>query len=261
MMSIMNLKNKTLFLDLDGTLYKGSERIESAYQFVCYLQREKIPFYFLTNNAMRTHKQNANKLRNMGYTNIEEKQFFTSAMAAASYFAKHSKKRKAYCLGEEGLREALIENGFELCNQNAEIVFVGLDSYADYHLYSKVYQMICRGAEFVGTNPDRRIPDGDTYQIGNGAIIKMLEYASEKKCFVIGKPNKPMFDEMLAYAKIKKEDCLIVGDNLETDIAFGKSNDVDTVFVTTGVHNREKQEELKIYATYCVDSLMELAKT
>ncbi len=260
-MNIMNLKNKTLFIDLDGTVYRGKHRIESAYQFICYLQQEQIPFYFLTNNAMRTHKQNADKLRNMGYENIDEKQFFTSAMAAASYVFKHSDKRKAFCLGESGLREALIESGYKLCENHAEIIFVGLDSYADYHLYSKVYQMLQQGADFVGTNPDRRIPDGDKYQIGNGAIIKMLEYASEKKCLMIGKPNRPMFEELLEYANIKKEECLIVGDNLETDITFGNLNGVDTVFVTTGVHTKVDQETLQIHATYCVDSLMELVKT
>ena len=254
----MNFKNKTLFIDLDGTLYRGDEKIESAITFVHDLQEQQIPFFFLTNNAMRTHQQNTDKLLAMGYQNIHPEQFFTSAMAASRYAKHHQFGNRVFCLGESGLQEALLEQGFELCEEDVDCVVVGLDSHATYHRYSDAYRCLMNNAFFIATNPDRRIPTGQTSQIGNGAIVKMLEYASEKECLMIGKPHTPMLEEMLLYANVDKFDCIIIGDNLETDIAFGVSHDVETIFVTTGVHTKEDQERFQIHATHCVSKLTEL---
>ena len=73
----------------------------------------------------------------------------------------------------------------------------------------------------IGTNPDRRLPHGDYFRIGNGAMVHMLEYCSEQKAWMIGKPHEPMLKEALRYAQIAKEDAVVIGDNLETDVAFG----------------------------------------
>ena len=252
------LKNKTLFIDLDGTLYRGSTRIESAITFINHIQELHLPFYFLTNNAMRTHEQNKQKLLDMGYSNILNEQFFTSAMAATRYAYHHHLGKKAFCLGEAGLQEAIVEQGFIIDENDCDVVFVGLDSFATYQRYSSAYRAIMNGAAFIATNPDRRIPTGNTSQIGNGAIVKMLEYASEVECLMIGKPHTPMMEEMLSYANVKKEDCIIIGDNLETDIAFGVNHGIETIFVTTGVHTKEDQERFGIYATHCVRELTDL---
>lgn len=252
------LKNKTLFIDLDGTLYKGNTKIESAITFIDHIQKEKLPFYFLTNNAMRTHEQNKQKLLDMGYSNISNEQFFTSAMAASRYALHHKLGSKAFCLGEAGLQEAILEQGFILDEEDCDIVFVGLDSFATYERYSKAYRAIINGASFIATNPDRRIPTGNTSQIGNGAIVKMLEYASEVNCLMIGKPHAPMMEEMLSYAHVNKGDCIIIGDNLETDIAFGVNHGIETIFVTTGVHTKEDQNRFGIHATHCITNLTEL---
>ena len=247
-----------MFLDLDGTIYRGDQRIESALLFVRKLQEEHIRFYFLTNNAMRTHQQNLQKLLAMGYENISEEQFFTSAMASSSYVKRHYDVHHVGYIGEAGLKEALLEEGFKLVNEGAEAIVVGLDSNANYKDYTKAYQQIMDGALFVATNPDRRIPNRNHSQIGNGAIIAMLEYASEKKAIMIGKPFAPMLDEMLYYANVSKEDCIIIGDNLETDIKFGSDHGVETVFVTTGVHSKDDQERFHIYGDYCVSNLLDL---
>ena len=43
---------KTVVLDLDGTMYRGSQIIQSAKEFIDYCLENKIPFIFLTNNAV-----------------------------------------------------------------------------------------------------------------------------------------------------------------------------------------------------------------
>ena len=88
----------------------------------------------------------------------------------------------------------------------------------------------------------------------------MFEYATGQTSLRIGKPSKVILEEMLEAFHIKKEDCIIVGDNLETDIALGVNESVDTILVTTGVHQREDIERLNIKPTMIIDNLKELMK-
>ena len=73
------LRHKTLFLDLDGTMYRGDEVIPGAPLFIEALHTLQIPYYFLTNNAMRTHAQNREKMEAMGFQGLRDAQYFTSA--------------------------------------------------------------------------------------------------------------------------------------------------------------------------------------
>ena len=87
---------KTLVFDLDGTMYRGTQIIESAHQFLDYCILKKIPFIFLTNNSMRTPQENVKHMEDMGYTNIEPSMFYNSAMAACQYVKKHYGGNRAY---------------------------------------------------------------------------------------------------------------------------------------------------------------------
>ncbi|MDN6432825.1 MAG: TIGR01457 family HAD-type hydrolase, partial [Lacticaseibacillus paracasei] len=47
------MKYKGYMIDLDGTIYRGKERIPAAKDFVERLQAAQIPFLFLTNNTTK----------------------------------------------------------------------------------------------------------------------------------------------------------------------------------------------------------------
>lgn len=251
-------KDKTYFIDLDGTLYSGNQVLDGAIAFLTQLQKEKIAYFFITNNATRTRKQNVEKLEELGFSNIREQDFFTSGMASASYIAHHSEARRAFYIGQDGLKEALLEQGFVIEEETADFVFVGLDTNATYQQYCHAFSLLQKGAKLIGTNQDRRLPHGDGFWIGNGAIVAMFAYASGQEPLLIGKPCKPMMEEALRFAGISKEDCIVIGDNLETDILFGIQHDVETIFVTTGVHQEQDMGVLDIHPTHIISNLKEL---
>ncbi len=249
---------KSYLIDLDGTMYRGNENIDGAREFIAYCQAKGQPFYFLTNNATRTRKENVEHMEKLGFKGIREDQFFTSSMAAARTMMKTSDRRNAYYIGQDGLKEALLDAGFTLCEENVDFVFVGLDAHATYETYSKALGYLMNGAKLVGTNNDRKLPHGKGYKIGNGSIVAMFEYASEQQSPKIGKPYAPILEEALDYFGIKKEEAVCIGDNLETDILLGINCNVDTIFVTTGVHTFEDIERFQIEPTMKIHSLYEL---
>lgn len=251
---------KTYLIDLDGTMYRGDQCIDGAIAFINYLLSNNISFLFVTNNATRTRKQNVEHMERLGFQGIKEEHFYTSSIAAAKYMKKHSQKRKAWFIGKKGLEEALIQEGFQITEDHPDFVFVGLDVEGSYDLYSKALRFLLNGAKLIGTNADRRLASNEGYIIGNGSVIKMLEYASGQVSEKIGKPYAPMLEGVLDYLQLSKEDVIIIGDNLETDIALGTQHGVETIFVTSGVHQKSDCEELQIFPTKRIENLKELIK-
>ncbi|MEG0265877.1 MAG: HAD-IIA family hydrolase [Erysipelotrichaceae bacterium] len=249
---------KMYMIDLDGTMYRGTAIIDGAKDFIDYLIKTKQRFVFLTNNAKRTKAQNVEHMEKMGYENIKEEHFFTSAMASARYVKKHYEGNKAFYIGQDGLKEALLDNGFVISEEAVDHVFIGLDVDGTYEKYSKALGYLLKGANLIGTNNDRLLAKPDGFNVGNGSIVAMFEYAIHKESPRIGKPYAPILEEACEYFKIDKEDAIIVGDNLETDILLGVNENVETVFVTSGVHSVEDIERYHIKPDHIVNNLREL---
>lgn len=249
---------KTYLIDLDGTMYRGTELIEGAKEFIDELLYRNEDFYFLTNNAKRTKRQNVEHMEKLGFQGIKEEHFFTSAMAAAIYAKLNYRGRNAYYIGQDGLKEALEEQGFTISEEKVDLVFVGLDTTATYEKYSKALSYLLNGAILIGTNDDRMLAQPGGFSVGNGSIVAMFEYASKQKSPKIGKPHDTILLEALDFLHKTKEDVILVGDNLETDILLGVKNQVKTIFVTSGVHTRDDIELLQIHPDVVIDDLREL---
>ena len=249
---------KTYLIDLDGTMYSGNTNIDGTREFINYLQSKNIPYIFLTNNATRTKTQAKEHMLNLGFKNIKEEDFFTSAIAAAKYTAKNFSERKCFMLGESGLEEALKEEKFEFVEKGADFVFVGLDRKGTYEKYSKALHSLLNGAKFIATNTDRLLANNGTFDVGNGAIVDMLEYASGKEAIKIGKPYEIILEILLAEKNLKKDEIILVGDNLETDIKLGYDAKIETIMVCSGVHSEKDVNRLKVYPTKIVKNLREL---
>ena len=249
---------KTYIIDLDGTMYSGNTNIDGAREFIEYLHSKNLPYIFLTNNATRTKKEAKEHMLNLGFKDIKEEDFFTSAIATAKFIAKNYTEKKCFILGESGLEEALKECNLELVQEDADFVVVGLDRNATYKKYSQALHNILAGAKFVATNPDRLLANNGTFDIGNGAVIDMLEYASGIEAIKIGKPYQTILNILLEEKNLKKEDIILLGDNLETDIKLGYDADIETIMVCSGVHTEKDIERLKVFPTRVVKNLKEL---
>ena len=116
---------------------------------------------------------------------------------------------------------------------------------------------LLQGAKLIGTNKDRILAKPGGFEVGNGSIVAMFEYATHTQSPDIAKPSKTMLDLFLSYFHLHKDDVILIGDNLETDIRLGYENNVQTIFVETGVHTRNDIARLDIHPTWTVSNLME----
>ncbi|MFC6973736.1 HAD-IIA family hydrolase [Halomicroarcula sp. GCM10025709] len=108
-----------------------------------------------------------------------------------------------------------------------------------------------------GTDPDRTFPDenGDPVP-GSGAIIRAVAGVLDRDPDrILGKPSEVAVAAALERLGCPAEDCLVVGDRLETDIRMGEQSGMTTVLVTTGVSDRADVEHSDSRPDYVVDSL------
>jgi NagD protein len=96
------MEKKGFLIDMDGVIYRGSEPIPGAVEFINNLRDKGYPFLFLTNNSQRTNRDVCYKLRKMGF-NVNDEDIFTCAMATARYLASRKERGTAYVIGEGGL--------------------------------------------------------------------------------------------------------------------------------------------------------------
>lgn len=253
------MTKKCYLLDLDGTMYRGTAIIEGAKVFVDHCLKEHLPFLFLTNNSGRTPRQAADHMLKMGYRGIEPKHFYTSAMAASdTMIRRFPEKKRAYMVGAEGLREALLNNGYQLVQDHADLVFIGLDKEGTWEKFSLALRQVLAGAILVGTNNDRILLSEEGANCGNGSTVALMEYASSREAVKIGKPHEAIITGALAYLGLRKEDVVIVGDNMETDILCGVQAGIETILVTTGVHDRQAAAAYSFTADHIIEDLREL---
>ena len=244
--------------DLDGTMYHGTKIVPEARLLVEQLIKRRQAFYFLTNNASRTPAENVELMKSIGFSSLSVSQFFNSAMACVSYTAKHFSGRQVMMIGQAGLAVELAKHGFSIVREGADLVMVGLNQSGNYQLYSLALRNLLAGAVLIGTNQDRILLNEEGANIGNGSVIKLLEYASGQEALITGKPSEIFLDEALAYWQLDREEVIIVGDNLETDILCGLNAGVKTIFVLGGVHDIADIDRLQIKPDRIISTLKEL---
>lgn len=245
---------KGYLIDLDGTMYRGSEQIAEASGFINELRKRDIPYLFVTNNSSRTPQQVANKLRQFGI-HAEDKQVFTTSMATANFISEQKADATVYMIGEEGIEAALVEKGLKLVEENPDFLVVGIDRSIDYEKLTKACLAVRNGATFISTNADIALPTERGLQPGNGAITSVISVSTQVQPIFIGKPEAEIITQALKVLGVPKEEVIMVGDNYDTDILAGINAGMDTLLVHTGVTTKELLKQYKKQPTYVVDTL------
>ena len=226
-----------VLLDLDGTAWSGDERIEHAAASVIEAREAGMASAFVTNNAMRTPQQVADKLNSMDFQATPD-MVMTSAMDIAAIMAEElAEGSKVLVIGGAGLRLALEERGFVLvdsADDEPAAVVQGLDKQVDWALLSEGAFAIERGAAFYASNLDATLPVERGQALGNGSLVRAIQHATRKRPTAGGKPEPGIYRR--ASELVGARNPLAVGDRLETDIMGAVAAGVPAMHVLTGVH-------------------------
>jgi NagD protein len=252
-------KKRGFLIDMDGVIYRGSEVIKGAKEFIEELQKRSIPFLFLTNNSQRTRRDVAMKLIRMGFRTSEE-HIFTCAMATARFLKSQKPNGTAYVIGEGGLLHALHRNGYSVVDSDPDYVVVGEGRSFNMEMMERAVNMIFKGAKLISTNPDPNCPTHDGIRPGCGAIVAMLESATGIKAFSVGKPNPVMMRTARKELGLTSSETTMIGDTLDTDIIGGVQMGYNTVLVLSGGTQKEDLRNSAVMPGKIVNNIGDLIK-
>jgi 4-nitrophenyl phosphatase len=252
---------RALILDMDGVLYRSTEPLPGAAEFIDLLQQESTPFLVATNNAMRTPAEHAQRLQSMGIP-LREEDLLTSAQATALYLKRIAPPgAKVYLMGSDGLRSEIERQGFVLVSwDEAHYVVVGIDWRLTYQQLKEATLAIRRGIPFIGTNPDKTFPTPQGEIPGCGAILAALEAATGVTPTIIGKPQPTLYEMAIERLGADRTTTAAIGDRIETDIAGAKNAGLVSILVLCGVTSCEKLTASLIQPDLVFNDLRELAK-
>lgn len=228
-----------LMIDMDGVVYAGEELIKGADAFVKKLLDQKIPFTFLSNNSSKSRADAVEKLGKMGIE-VTEDHIYSSAMATATFLTEHYPGSTVHVLGEGGLLKSLKNSGIEVVEEKPDIVLLGEGHEFSLDKVHTAVEMILDGARFIATNRDPSPRRSGWNNLGIAATAAMIEEASGREPFVIGKPSPLMMRSAASYMNLKPEDITVIGDTMETDIIGGIYMGFKTVLVLSGIADEEQ---------------------
>ena len=244
-----------VILDLDGTVYLGSQQVPGASEFVAYLAEMGLQCLFVTNRSNRRPEDVAAHLQEYG-SPCRVEDVLTSSQAAVQYL----KSGSAYVIGEEGLTSELSKAGIAITDQSPEYVIVSLDRQFHYDKLMTASNLIAGGAKFIATNPDKVLKVATGLNPGTGSIVAAVEAASGVKPVVIGKPEKLIMDMALARMGLSAGDVIAVGDNVLTDIPAGAAAGMRTVLLLTGVSKRHEADSGPYRPDWVLEGFSELTE-
>ena len=247
-----------MLIDMDGVVYRGSQLIPGADQFIDALKTQRIPFLFLTNNSQRTRRDVATKLGRMG-VDVDERHIFTCAMATARFLAKKKPYGTAYVIGEGGLLQALHRNGYSIVDSDPDFVVVGEGRTITLDTLEHAVNMIMGGAKLIATNLDPNCPTKTGTRPGCGATVSYLETVTGKKAFSVGKPSPIMMRAARKELNLATSQTIMIGDTMETDILGGVQMGYRTILTLTGSTKREDLDNFAYGPDAIIDSVAALA--
>jgi len=234
--------------DLDGTIYRGETLIPGADGVIRLLRENKRKVVFLSNKPLQTREGYAAKLTRLGIPTHPD-EVINSTFVMTNYLKKIAPEARLFVVGETPFIEELEKAGFKITDEPREIdyVVVAFDRTFDYKKLNIAFQAIKKfGAHFVATNPDRTCPVEGGEIPDCAGMIAAIEAVTEKKVEVIvGKPTPIMIQTVLDVMGLRPEECILIGDRLETDIKMGKAAGIATGIVLTGVTDEKTLMQYK----------------
>lgn len=227
-------------LDMDGTIYLGSQLFPWTKGFLQKLTDNGIGYSFLTNNPTRSLDDYVKKLHGMGIEATRE-EVYTTAVATIDYIKTHfPEARRLFVLGTPSMTGEFEAAGFEMCaddpDDRPDVLVVAFDTTLVYPRLCRASWWASQGVPYIATNPDRVCPtDQPVILVDCGSICACIEHATGRRPdIVIGKPNPDMLRGIMDRYGYRPDEIAMCGDRIYTDVAMARNAGALGVLVLSG---------------------------
>lgn len=258
-----SLSRKKLFLfDIDGTLAVGDTLYDGSAQLLSYIESIGGRACYITNNSTKSGDDYVRKFAASFGLHTEKEQFVTAGYLTLRFLKTHYADKTIFVLGTASYLAELRQAGLRVTEQvqpDIACLVAAYDSELTYEKLCRASQVLqTQDVPFYATNPDLRCPIDFGFVPDCGAICGMLEAATGRAPSYLGKPSAAVVDLCLSRYAFSKEETLVVGDRLYTDIACGINAGVDTCVLFTGEARPHDLRDTPFVPDYAFDDVRQL---
>ena len=192
----------------------------------------------------------------------DESNFYTSTQASAAYLKKNYPDALVFAMGTDSFLKELDKLGIKYVTEvtsEAKVVLMGYDNELNYEKLTNICKMLTLyDLPFIATNPDLVCPVSFGYVPDCGSVAIMIKNATGKYPVFIGKPEPTMIEFVMEKFGYSKEETVVLGDRIYTDIASGINAGVDTILVLSGEATLETLEAENRKPTYVYENVRTL---
>ncbi|ADU32034.1 HAD-IIA family hydrolase [Evansella cellulosilytica] len=240
------LEKKVFLFDLDGCIYHGHRASTRAAELIAFLRGENKQIRFITNNSTDNAIDIQDRLLNMGIQ-VATEEIITATDYIGLYLKERFGEIKVKVVGSIGLKKSIIHHGHvvldDFSHERAEVIIIGRDVTFCYEKLKMVVNEEKRGAIILGTNMDAAHPglNGEIVP-ETGSLIAAIETITSNPIMTFGKPSPYLFTYGMESCDVKASECVMIGDNYDTDVVGAMSLGISSVWLTDVSINALKYE-------------------
>lgn len=254
------LKDKKLFLlDMDGTIYLDNDLFDGTIDFLEHVKKIGGRYIFMTNNSSKSVDKYIEKLASLGIEATAD-DFLTSTNATVLHL-KGKNYKKIYAFGTTSFKEQLSEAGFNITDKledGIDCLCMGFDTELSFQKLEDACILLGKGIDYIATNPDWVCPTWYGYVPDCGSVSEMLYNATKRRPKFIGKPQPDMALLAMEKTGYSKEETVVIGDRLYTDIACGVNAGISSIFVLSGEGTMEDYEKSDVKPEFVYDNIRKI---
>ncbi|WP_051940466.1 HAD-IIA family hydrolase [Stenoxybacter acetivorans] len=223
---------KGVILDIDGTLLLHGKALPGAGEATAALRRAGYQLRFVSNTTSRSEAQLAQVLLLQGI-DASEAEIQTSVSACLCFLQSHFSDKKGFIAVPEALQTRFSQ--LEQCGEQPDYVVLGdLDEGFNYAILNRIFNFIRNGAQLIVFHKNNwYFRDGKTW-LDSGAFTRALELAGNTQAVVVGKPSPVMFQSAIQCMGLPKDQVLVVGDDVTTDVDGARNAGLPFLLVGSG---------------------------
>lgn len=228
-------KAEVYFFDLDGCIYHTDQPASGAKELLERLRSDGKRVGFITNNSRDMAVELAEKIQHMGLR-IKPAEIFPATDVSGFYLKKRYGIQSVKVVGSKGLERSIEQWGHRIVDfaalEPVDVIVIGRDTEFTYEKLQQIVELEAAGARVVAVNPDEYHPGRGGKRVPEtGALAAAIEAIIGKPLEYVGKPATTMFDFAMLHYWVKSQQCIMVGDNLYTDIEGGLRAEMRTIWI------------------------------
>ena len=242
---------------MDGTLYLDDRLFDGVKEFLARIRERGGRYLFLTNNSSRGVEGYMEKLGGMGIR-TERRDYLTSVDAAIDCLRRRYPGKRCYVQGTRSFYDQLAAAGIPVtCDREdgVDILLSGFDRELTFQKLEDSCILLNRGVTWLATNPDWVCPTWYGAVPDCGSVCQMLTNATGREPIFIGKPQPAMAELAMRRTGFGREETVLIGDRVYTDIACAVNADIDSILVLSGEGTREDTEKFGVRPTWIYDDI------